>query len=74
MPSTRGSETVCRMDDGRRWDEGNKRSDFHVAANIGPSIHGDGCDQEDLTTITKNAPAAPSTMAHLEQYTDGEWV
>lgn len=59
------------MDDGGRWDAGNKRREFHVAANIEPSIHGDGCDQEDLTTTTKTAP---STMAHLEQYTDGEWV
>jgi RNA polymerase sigma-70 factor, ECF subfamily len=61
------------MDDGGRWDAGNKREEFHVAANIEPSIHDDGCDQEDLTKIT-NAPTAPVTMAHLEQYTDGEWV
>src|SRR6185503_20804926 len=38
-----------------------------------PSIHDHGCDQEDLTNIS-TAPAAPSTMAHLEQYTDGDWV
>ncbi|MGZ5365348.1 MAG: RNA polymerase sigma factor SigE [Mycobacterium sp.] len=61
------------MDDGGRWDAGNKRKEFHVAANIEPSIHGDGCDQEDLTK-NSNANTAPVTMAHLEQYTDGEWV
>ena len=61
------------MDDGGRWDAGNKRKDLHVAANIEPSIHDDGCDQEDLTT-NSNALRLPVTMAHLEQYTDGEWV
>jgi RNA polymerase sigma-70 factor (ECF subfamily) len=65
-----------RMDDGGRWRSGNNGDDFHVAANIEPSIRDGGCDgidQEDLTTTTKT-PTAPVTMAHLEQYTDGDWV
>jgi RNA polymerase sigma-70 factor (ECF subfamily) len=64
------------MDDGGRWDTGNKHEEFHVAAIVGPSIYDDGCHQEDQTK-NLNAPAAsaaPSSMAHLEQYTDGEWV
>jgi len=73
MPSTPGSETVCHMDHGGRWHSGNKSTEFHVSANIEPSIQDDGCDQEDLTK-NSNAPAAPSTMAHLEQFTDGDWV
>ncbi len=59
------------MEDGGRWHSGNNRKEFHVSANIEPSIHDHGCDQEDLTTTTKTAPAS---MAHLEQYTDGDWV
>lgn len=64
------------MDDGGRWDTGNKRREFHVAAIVGPSMNDDGCQQEDLTKNSNApaAPAAPSSMAHLEQYTDGEWV
>ena len=61
------------MDDGGRWHSGNKRGDFHVVANIEPSICDGGCDQEDLTT-SSSAPAAPTSMAHLEQFTDGDWV
>jgi RNA polymerase sigma-70 factor, ECF subfamily len=61
------------MDHGGRWHSGNKSTEFHVSANIEPSIQDDGCDQEDLTK-NSNAPAAPSTMAHLEQFTDGDWV
>jgi RNA polymerase sigma-70 factor, ECF subfamily len=59
------------MDHGGRWHSGNKSTEFHVSANIGPSIQDDGCDQEDLTTTTK---IAPSSMAHLEQFTEGDWV
>jgi RNA polymerase sigma-70 factor, ECF subfamily len=74
------------MDDGARWHQGNNDGDFHVLAGIEPSICDHGCgsderlapnadDQEDLTTTTKTAtPAAPVTMSHLEQYTDGDWV
>jgi RNA polymerase sigma-70 factor (ECF subfamily) len=65
------------MDDGARWHARNNRGDFHVVAGIEPSIHDDGYDQEE-STITATAPAAPVTgpvsMAHLEQYTDGQWV
>ena len=73
MPSTPGQETVCRMEDGGRWQSGNKRGDFHVLASIEPSIRDGGRDQEDLTT-SSNAPAAPISMAHLEQFTEGDWV
>ncbi len=61
------------MEDGARWHAGNNREDFHVVAGIEPSIRHGGCDQEDLTT-SSSAPAAPVSMAHLEQFTDGEWV
>jgi len=61
------------MEDGARWHSGNTDIDFRVHRDIGPSTHDDGCDQEDLT-ISSNAPAAPVSMAHLEQYTDGDWV
>src|SRR4051794_28218054 len=53
------------MDDGGRWHAGNSSGDFNVLAGVKPD------DQEDLTTTTKMSPAS---MAHLEQYTDGEWV
>jgi RNA polymerase sigma-70 factor (ECF subfamily) len=59
------------MEDGGRWHAGNNPKEFHVSANIEPLTHDHGCDQEDPTTTTKTAPAS---MAHLEQYTDGEWV
>jgi RNA polymerase sigma-70 factor (ECF subfamily) len=61
------------MDDGARWHARNNREDFHVVAGIEPSMQDDGCDQEDMTT-SSSAPAAPVSMAHLEQFTDGEWV
>ena len=60
------------MEDGERWRYGNKRIDKRVAVDIEPSMRDGGCDQEDLTTIAQNAPAAPVSMAHREQYTDGE--
>ena len=62
------------MEDGGRWRYGNKHIDKRVAVDIEPSMRDGGCDQEDLTTIAQNAPAAPVSMAHREQYTDGEWV
>jgi len=74
MPASPGSETVSRMEDGGRWRYGNKDVDKRVAVDIEPSMRDGGCDQEDLTTIAQNAPAAPVSMAHREQYTDGEWV
>jgi RNA polymerase sigma-70 factor (ECF subfamily) len=61
------------MDDGARWHARNNGEDFHVVAGIEPSVQDDGCDQEDMTT-SSSAPAAPVSMAHLEQFTDGEWV
>src|SRR5215208_7954946 len=74
MPTSPGSETVSPMEDGGRWRYGNKHDVRRVAVGIEPSVSDDGCDQEDLTTTTVNAPAAPVSMAHLEQYTDGTWV
>ncbi|HET7667149.1 MAG TPA: sigma-70 family RNA polymerase sigma factor, partial [Mycobacterium sp.] len=62
------------MEDGGRWLQGNKHVDKRVAVDIEPSMNDGGCDQEDPTTISQSAPAAPVSMAHLEQYTDGEWV
>ena len=63
------------MEDGGRWRYGNKHVDKRVLVDIEPSTRDSGCDQEDLTTTTsQSAPAAPVSMAHLEQYTDGEWV
>ncbi|MDT7730253.1 MAG: polymerase sigma-70 factor, subfamily, partial [Mycobacterium sp.] len=62
------------MEHGGRWLYGNKHVDKRVVVDIGPSTVSDGCDQEDLTTTTSNAPAAPVSMAHLEQYTEGHWV
>jgi RNA polymerase sigma-70 factor (ECF subfamily) len=59
------------MEHGGRWLYGNKHVDKRVFVDIGPSIVSDGCDQEDLTTTTKLAPVS---MAHLEQYTEGDWV
>jgi len=59
------------MEHGGRWRYGNKHVDKRVAVDIEPSTRDDGCDQEDPTSTTK---LAPISMAHLEQYTDGEWV
>jgi RNA polymerase sigma-70 factor (ECF subfamily) len=70
------------MDDGGRWQARNNGNEFHVVAGVEPSIRDGGCDerfeqnsddQEDLT-INSTAPASPVSMAHLEQYTDGQWV
>jgi len=54
------------MEDGGRWHFGNNDLDIHVAVDIGPSMTGDGSDQEALTPITTNAAAAPVSMAHRE--------
>jgi RNA polymerase sigma-70 factor, ECF subfamily len=64
------------MEDGGRWRYGNNNVDKSVAVDIEPSMRDDGCNQEDLTTISNApvGPAAPVSMAHLPQYTDGEWV
>src|SRR5215475_9857270 len=74
MPTTPRSETVSRMENGGRWRYGNKHVNMSVSVNIESSIRDDGCDQEDPTTTTKLAPVAPVSMAHLEQYADGDWV
>src|SRR6187399_2046909 len=71
MPTTPRSENVSRMEHGGRWRYGNKHVDKRVLADIEPSITNSGCDQEDPTTTTKLAPVS---MAHLEQFTDGDWV
>src|SRR5687767_11414269 len=73
MPTTPGSWSVARMEHGERWRSGNKHVLSRVPADIELSMHNDGSDQEDPTT-NPNAPVAPVSMAHLEQYTDGEWV
>jgi RNA polymerase sigma-70 factor (ECF subfamily) len=64
------------MEHGGRWRYGNTSVDKSVAVDIEPSMRDDGRNQEDLTTISNApvAPAAPVSMAHLPQYTDGEWV
>ena len=66
------------MEDGGRWRYGNNDLRFRVGSRIESSMDADGCDQEDPTTTKLTAetmaPAAPVSMAHLEQYTDGEWV
>ena len=74
---------ICQPHPGRRryvaWNTadagyGNKHVEIDVAVSIEPSIRDGGCDQEDPTTTTPLAPVAPVSMAHLEQYTDGDWV
>ncbi len=69
------------MDDGGRWHSGNKDGDFYVFADIEPSIRDDGCTQEDVTSTQVStamnssiAHPAPASMAHLEQFTNGQWV
>ena len=53
-----------------RW-SGNSSEQPHVSGTEGlPSPNG-SVDQEDPTSSTL---AAPSSMAHLEQYRDGDWV
>src|SRR6202048_986553 len=74
MPSTPGSETVTRMEHGGRWRYGNIHVESRVAVDIEPSMRDGGYDQEDLTTIAPTAPASPVSMAHIEQYADGDWV
>src|ERR1700716_2031490 len=74
MPATPGSETVTRMEHGGRWGFGNIHVDKRVALDIEPSMRDDGYDQEDPTTIAPTAPASPVSMAHIEQYADGDWV
>src|SRR6267154_2226116 len=74
MPTTPGSETVTRMEHGGRWRYGNIHVDRRVAVDIEPSMPDGGYDQEDLTTIAPPAPATPVSMAHIEQYADGDWV
>src|SRR3954470_12886560 len=75
MPTTPQSETVSRMEHGGRGRYGNKHVDKRVLADIEPSTNNDGSDQEDpTTTTTQSAPAAPVSMAHLEQYADADWV
>src|SRR5829696_6404083 len=75
MPTTPRSESVSRMEHGGPWRYGNKHVDKRVAVDIEPSMHDGGSDQEDATTTTtQSAPAAPISMAHLEQYADGDWV
>jgi RNA polymerase sigma-70 factor (ECF subfamily) len=59
------------MEDGARWHTGNTDLEFRVSANSEPPTPDGGCDQEDPTTTIKTAP---TSMAHLEQYTDGTWV
>ena len=59
------------MEDGGRWRYGNKHVDKRVAVDIEPSIRDGGCDQEDPTTTTTIAPVS---MAHLDQFTEGDWV
>ncbi len=59
------------MEDGGRWRYGNNHVGKRVAVDIESSMGDGGCDQEDLTTTTKLAPVS---MAHVEQYTDGDWV
>lgn len=49
-----------------------------VVVNVESSTADGSCDLEDPTTTSLKAPAvqaaAPVSMAHLEQFTDGEWV
>ncbi|MDT5329239.1 MAG: polymerase sigma-70 factor, subfamily, partial [Mycobacterium sp.] len=62
------------MEHGGRWRYGNNHVDARVPVDIESSMPDGGSDQEDLTTTTQIVPAAPVSMAHIEQYTDGDWV
>src|SRR5436853_1075796 len=75
-PTSTHTESVSRMEHAGRWRYGNKHVDKRVLADIEPLINDGGRDQEDLTTTTNAsvAPAAPVSMAHLPQYTEGDWV
>lgn len=63
------------MENGGRWHPGdlagNTYADLRVAGNSEPPLIDGGCDQEDVTTTIK---MAPTSMAHLEQFSDGQWV
>ena len=63
------------MQNGELWlpgdEPGNTEAHFHVAAGDEPPRRDGGCDQEDLTTTIK---MAPSSMSHLKQLADGDWV
>ncbi|MFV9635377.1 RNA polymerase sigma factor SigE [Mycobacterium neumannii] len=63
------------MENGGRWhpgdQPGNTYADLRVAGSSEPPHRDGGCDQEDLTTTIK---MAPTSMSHLEQFADGEWV
>lgn len=69
-----------RMEHGARWRTAQHNQDSNrnneVISRVGLS---ENCDQEDPTSanaVTSNpaTQAAPVTMAHLEQFTTGEWV
>nr|WP_090346184.1 RNA polymerase sigma factor SigE [Mycolicibacterium malmesburyense] len=63
------------MENGGRWhpggQPGNTSADLRVVSIIEPPLRDGGCDQEDLTTTIK---MAPTSMSHLEQFVDGQWV
>ncbi|KUI14061.1 hypothetical protein AU193_08515 [Mycobacterium sp. GA-1285] len=63
------------MENGGRWHPGdlpgNTYADLRVLGSSEPPHRDGGCDQEDLTTTIK---MAPTSMSHLEQFRDGEWV
>ncbi|KUI33744.1 hypothetical protein AU197_20830 [Mycobacterium sp. IS-1590] len=63
------------MENGGRWhpggQPGNTCADLRVAGSSEPPHRDGGCDQEDLTTTIK---MAPTSMSHLEQVMDTEWV
>nr|WP_090275858.1 RNA polymerase sigma factor SigE [Mycolicibacterium komanii]CRL68989.1 sigma-70 family RNA polymerase sigma factor [Mycolicibacterium komanii] len=63
------------MENGGRWHPGdragNTYADLRVAGSSEPPLFDGGCDQEDVTTTIK---MAPTSMAHLEQFSDGQWV
>ncbi|MGV0849551.1 RNA polymerase sigma factor SigE [Mycolicibacterium phlei] len=59
------------MNEAVRWNSGNTDGGPRVAGGSEAPLRDGGCDQEDLTTITTTAP---TTMAHLEQFTDSDWV
>ncbi|UUO02984.1 RNA polymerase sigma factor SigE [Mycolicibacterium novocastrense] len=62
------------MENGGRWhpgdQPGNTYTDLRVAGSSEPPHSDGGFDQEDLTTIKM----APTSMSHLEQFVDTEWV
>jgi len=58
------------MELGGRW-SGNSAGHSHVAGKDGLPRQGGNFDQEDPTSSTL---MAPTSMAHLEQYSDSDWV